>query len=193
MLTNLQKYQIILASKSPRRRELLEKLSIPFQCVTMGGIREDYPKDLPAAEVAEYLARLKADAYRSLITSNQMVITADTVVICEGDIFGKPASQQEAFGMIRRLSGRRHTVASGVSVITADRCESFTSETQVRFASLSDAEIEYYIDTFHPLDKAGAYGIQEWIGCAAVESIEGSFYNVMGLPLHRLYQVLKTF
>ncbi len=193
MLDNLKKYQILLASKSPRRRELLEQLRINFTIISLSGIEETYPADLPVTEVPLYLARLKADAYRKLIHGNEMIITADTVVIDNGKVLGKPKDHKEAARMLRELSGHSHEVATGVTVSTIDRSEAFVTRTEVKFAELTDQEIEYYIESFNPYDKAGAYGIQEWIGCVAVEYIKGSFYNVMGLPVQRLYEVLKSF
>lgn len=193
MLENLNKYQVLLASKSPRRRELMSQLRVPFSYVNIGGIKEDYPADMKAIDVPLYLSRLKAEAYRERIVSNELIITADTVVINNGHILGKPKDRDEARAMLRNLSGHTHEVATGVTITTADRIESFVSCTKVTFATLEDEEIEYYLDNFQPYDKAGSYGIQEWIGCVAVEGIEGSFYNVMGLPVHRLYRILKSF
>lgn len=193
MLDNLAGYRVILGSKSPRRRELLEQLGLSFECLTIDGIKEEYPKDIPVHEVPEYLSRLKADAYKVLIGERDLVITADTVVISEGKIFGKPRDEQEAVDMLLQLSGRVHEVVSGVTVMTRRRRESFSSVTRVRFDNITPEEACYYVSRYAPLDKAGAYGIQEWIGCVAVEGIEGSFYNVMGLPVNRLYHLLKKF
>ncbi|MBD5289416.1 MAG: septum formation protein Maf [Bacteroides sp.] len=192
MLRNLDKYTILLGSKSPRRRELLEMLRIPFNSIVIG-IKEEYPASLPLTEVPEYLARLKAQAFADRLDCRELIITADTVVICDQEILGKPRNAEDAGKMLRKLSGKSHLVVTGVCVSTADRTESFSSTTTVRFAELTDEEISYYVDNFMPLDKAGAYGIQEWIGGVAVSGIDGSFYNVMGLPIHRLYQLLKTF
>ena len=192
MLRNLDKYTILLGSKSPRRRELLEMLRIPFNSIVIG-IKEEYPASLPPTEVPEYLARLKAQAFADRLDCRELIITADTVVICDQEIFGKPRNAEDAGKMLRKLSGKSHLVVTGVCVSTADRTESFSSTTTVRFAELTDEEISYYVDNFMPLDKAGAYGIQDWIGGVAVSGIDGSFYNVMGLPIHRLYQLLKTF
>lgn len=191
MLDNLKKYDIILASKSPRRKELLGMLEVPFEIRVKEGINESYPEDKPVIEVAEYLSRLKGKAYSEDIKGNEMVITADTIVILDGKIYGKPKDRKDAIDMLMELQGRTHTVASGVCVATKDKIMSFTTTTEVTFASLSMEEAEWYVKKYHPLDKAGAYGIQEWIGCAAVARINGSFYNVMGLPVHQLYKVLK--
>lgn len=187
------KYKILLASKSPRRREILRLLNMPFTVVTIDGIDESYPDDLERSKVSEYIANKKADEFLKRIGDNEMIITADTVVICDGKILGKPKDAKEAEEMLRYLSGKTHTVTTGVTVATKEKRESFTAESFVTFAELSDEEIHYYVDTYHPFDKAGAYGIQEWIGAVAVAKIDGSFYNVMGLPVQRLYQVLKQF
>lgn len=192
-LANLSKYEILLASKSPRRRELLSSLRIPFHCISIGGIDESYPEDMPRNEVPLYLANKKADAYINEIKANDMVITADTLVIKEDTIYGKPKDADDAKRMLRELSGCVHKVVTGVCILTSDHRVGFTSETEVKFTELSDNDINYYVENFIPLDKAGAYGIQEWIGCIAVEWIKGSFYNVIGLPLHSLYQELKHF
>lgn len=191
MLDNLKKYDIILASKSPRRKELLEMLDVPFTIYTKDGIDETYPEDLAAEEVAEYLSRLKGTAYSEEIKNNELVITADTVVILDGKIYGKPRNEKDAIDMLMDLQGKTHTVATGVTIATKDQLISFSTYTGVTFAGISRDEAEYYVKKYQPLDKAGAYGIQEWIGCAAVERIEGSFYNVMGLPVHQLYNALK--
>lgn len=191
MLDNLKKYDIVLASKSPRRKELLEMLDVPFTIRVKEGIDESYPAGMAAVEVPEFLSRLKGNAYAEDIKNNEMVITADTVVILDGTIYGKPKDEKDAVDMLMQLQGRTHTVASGVCVATIDKIVSFTTTTEVTFAPLSGEEAEWYVAKYRPLDKAGAYGIQEWIGCAAVARIDGSFYNVMGLPVHQLYNVLK--
>lgn len=193
MLDNLKKYKVLLASKSPRRRELLEQLRVAFSTVTIGGISEDYPEDMDKMEVAEYLANHKAEAYRKIIKNNELIITADTLVICNGRIFGKPTSAEDAVRTLLELSGRSHYVVTGVCVMTSTKHRSFKVITEVLFSKITKEEAEYYVSNFTPLDKAGAYGIQEWIGCVAVEGINGSFYNVMGLPVNKLYQVLKEF
>ena len=187
------KYKILLASNSPRRREILEMLRIPFTVVTMEGIDESYPADMEPEKVSEYISGKKADAFLKRIGEKELIITADTVVICDGRILGKPKDSGEAERMLEFLSGKTHTVTTGVTIATKTRRVSFSVESHVTFADLTKDEIRYYVDTFHPLDKAGAYGIQEWIGGVAVARIEGSFYNVMGLPVHRLYQELKEF
>ncbi len=193
MLENLRKYNILLASKSPRRRELLGQLRIPFKVVTLGMIPENYPEELPAIEVAQYLSGIKADAYKDIIGEDELLIAADTVVVLDGKVYGKPEDGADAVRMLRELSGRVHQVATGVTIAAKDKRTSFTTVTDVKFADLTEDDIRYYVDNYAPLDKAGAYGIQEWIGCVAVESINGSYYNVMGLPVHRLYQELRLF
>ena len=193
MLDNIKNYKILLASKSPRRRELLAMMRIPLTAISTGGIKEEYPASLSPEEVPLYLSELKADAYSRHLNADELIITADTVVVCENRILGKPADEAEAIKMLRMLSGKTHRVISGVTISTVERRVSFSAITEVRFRHLSDEEISFYVECFQPLDKAGAYGIQEWIGGVAVESISGSFYNVMGLPVNRLYQELSKF
>lgn len=193
LLDNLKKYRVILASKSPRRQELIDTLRIPYTVVTIGGIDESYPDDMPPKEVPAYLAAKKGDEYARRLECDDLIITADTLVICDGRIMGKPKSIDEAVEMLMFLQGKTHIVVTGVCITTGERRSVFSSETKVTFATLTEEEARYYAETYTPLDKAGAYGIQEWIGSVAVESIEGSFYNVMGLPVNRLYRELKTF
>lgn len=193
MLENLSKYHILLASKSPRRNELLRMLRIPFNVIHSACVDETYPDTLPPAEIPQYLSEKKADAYLQRLQSNELIITADTVVVLGDKVLGKPHSPQEAVEMLMSLSGKTHQVVTGVTVACSDRRTSFTSTTEVKFSEISRREAQYYVDSFNPLDKAGAYGIQEWIGAIAVEGINGSFYNVMGLPVNRLYQELKLF
>lgn len=193
-LDNLSKYRIILASGSPRRRELMSLLDIDFEVNTSIDVDESHD-GISSREVAPFLSRVKADAYRALLTpdGNELVITADTVVILDDKVLGKPHDSSEAVEMLTALSGRVHEVITGVTVMTADKSVTFSATSKVEFAPLSTAEIEYYVNRFRPLDKAGAYGIQEWIGAAGIRGIDGSFYNVMGLPVHRLYETLKEF
>lgn len=193
MLDNLNKYDILLASASPRRRELLERLGIKFSIATNKDVDESYPDDMIAENVAPYISQSKATAYRADIKPNQLIITADTVVIAENKILGKPKNQDDAKNMLQLLSGNKHKVVTGVTISTIEKIITFSAITEVEFAPLSEKEIDFYIDTFRPFDKAGAYGIQEWIGCIGIKNINGSFYNVMGLPLHRLYTELKNF
>lgn len=191
MLDNLNKYNIILASASPRRRELLSGLGVSFETLCLPGIDESFPDSLPANEVAEYISVKKAEAYKQQMQTNQLIITADTVVVSENRILGKPHSRENAVEMLRFLSGKTHHVITGVTILTNDKQKTFSVSTDVTFADITDEEIYYYIDRYQPMDKAGAYGIQEWIGFIAVESISGSYFNVMGLPIQRLYQELK--
>lgn len=193
MLGNLRKYKILLASKSPRRRELLQQLRIPFNVITIGKIDESYPETTPLIDVPQYVSLVKADAYQNKICDDELIITADTMVICGNKILGKPKDNEEAAEMLRLLSGQTHRVATGVTISTRNKRTSFTTVTEVSFAEISEEDIQYYVQNFQPLDKAGAYGIQEWIGAVAVNSINGSYYNVMGLPVHRLYQELLLF
>ena len=191
MLSNLNDFDIVLASGSPRRRELLGGLGINFRVACLSDIDETYPNDLLANMVAEYLSKKKAEAYQKSLTDKQLIITADTVVITDSKILGKPADAADATRMLQALSGAVHQVVTGVTVMSAAKTVSFSATTNVRFATLSDEEIDYYISHYRPFDKAGAYGIQEWIGYIAVEGIDGSYFNVMGLPIQKLYTVLK--
>ncbi len=193
LLDDLKRYNVILASNSPRRRELLADLGIDFQVKTLKGVDESYPHDLPVLEIAEYISRKKAHAYKSQMSADQLIITADTVVILGDEVLGKPADDADARRMLHELSGKTHKVVTGVTIATTCNMKSFSAVTDVEFAPLSDEDINYYVDHYRPLDKAGAYGIQEWIGCMGVRHISGSFYNVMGLPLHRLYSELNQF
>lgn len=184
--------RLLLASKSPRRRQLLSQLGYPVEYITID-TDEHIDSPLPAAEVAEYLARRKAAAYPvENLKDDEVLVTADTVVVHDGMVLGKPATRDEAVGMLRSLSGKRHTVYTGVCLRSAGGYESFTESTDVFFRNLTDAEIGYYVDNYRPYDKAGAYGIQEWIGMTGVSRIEGCFYNVMGLPVARLYERLSS-
>ena len=191
LLQKLKQYNVILASNSPRRWELLADLGIEFQVRTLEGIDESYPHDLPVLEIAEYISRKKAHAYQAEMADDELIITADTVVILGDEVLGKPKDADDARRMLRELSGKTHKVVTGVTIVTATATRSFSAVTDVEFAELSDEDINYYVDNYRPLDKAGAYGIQEWIGCMGVCHINGSFYNVMGLPLHRLYTELE--
>lgn len=190
LFDNIREYRVILGSGSPRRKELLAMLDIDFEVRSAGDVDESYPADLPTEEVPLYLARKKSSAFLSGLRENELVITADTVVICDNNVLGKPADTEEAFRMLKMLSGRKHAVVTGITVATREIQISDTAITEVEFAPLSDETIREYIGRYRPLDKAGAYGIQEWIGAVAVKGINGSFYNVMGLPLHLLTTLL---
>ena len=193
MLDNLNKYKLILASNSPRRKDLLAGLGVKYEVRTLPDVDESYPSTLQGGDIPQYISKTKADAYRSLLQQDELMITADTIVWLDGMVLGKPRNREEAIDMLRRLSGRTHHVYTGVSITTATRQHSFTVGTEVRFANLTDEEIVYYVDTYQPLDKAGAYGVQEWIGYIGVEHIAGSYFNVMGLPIQRLYNELRCF
>lgn len=187
-----QKYNILLASASYRRRELLSQLGVKYLLVKPSQEEERVPSDICAEEVSEYLACQKSDAYKDL-KDNDLLITADTTVIIDDKILGKPHDYSEAFQMLKLLSGRTHVVVTGVCLRSVEKVVSFSVRTDVTFSRLDDEEIRFYVENFKPYDKAGAYGIQEWIGKVAVEGINGSFYNVMGLPVQRLYRELKKF
>lgn len=181
--------KIILASNSPRRKELLKGLDVDFEVRVINDIDEHYPHDLPAQEVAQYIASEKADAYP--IDGKELLITADTIVVIGNEILGKPKDETEAFDMLKKLSGKTHRVITGVCLTTVKEQRKFDVCTEVTFKELSDDEINYYISHYHPLDKAGAYGIQEWIGYIGVTALHGSYFNVMGLPVQRIYQELS--
>ncbi|MBQ0120333.1 MAG: septum formation protein Maf [Bacteroidales bacterium] len=191
MLDNLNKYDIVLASNSPRRRELLAGLGVKFRVETIKGLDETYDPAMPLNEVAAFLSQLKASAYT--LAPGELIITADTIVLAGDEVMGKPADRDDAHRMLRKLSGCSHEVITGVTVATQDKKVTFSNVTQVTFAAMTDEEIYHYIDTYAPFDKAGAYGIQEWIGYMGVTGINGCFYNVMGLPVNHLYTVLKEF
>lgn len=183
------KYRLILGSKSPRRQELLGSLDFPFR-VEVRSVDETFPPNLPVDKLAEFIAEKKAEAFTDL-ERDELVITSDTVVVCNGIALAKPASAEEAKGMLRMLSGKTHQVITGVCLKTPEDQRSFSETTHVQFDELSEEEIDYYIEKYRPFDKAGSYGIQEWIGMIGIKGIEGDYYNVMGLPLNRLYRELK--
>lgn len=190
MLENLQSYQIVLGSASPRRKELLAGLGFEFEVQTID-VDESYPNYLRGVRIPMYLAEKKADALQHKLTDNSLLITADTIVLLEEQVLGKPKDKEEARRMLKRLSGKNHLVITGVCISSANRRRTFNAVSEVRFSILKDNEINHYLDTFAPYDKAGSYGIQEWIGYIGVEQINGSFYNVMGLPVQRLFCELK--
>ena len=193
MLDNLKEYKIILASNSPRRKELLGGLGIVYEVKTMPDIDESYPEGLGCEEIPMYIARAKADAYLPMINNNELIITADTIVWLNGLVMGKPKNETEACDMLRRLSGHTHQVVTGVCITTRNKQKCFATVTDVTFANLSEEEIKHYVTQYKPMDKAGAYGIQEWIGFVGVQNISGSYFNVVGLPIQRLYSELKEF
>lgn len=189
---NLMSRPIILASKSPRRSQLLREAGFDFR-VESFDVDESFPPDMPPEEVAPWLAQRKAEAAAHLILKDEIILTADSVVILEGTIYNKPADYQEAFGMIRALSGKQHTVITGVCLLSKEKEKVLAGVTKVWFSELSDEEIDYYIKTCAPFDKAGSYGAQDWIGHCKITRIEGTFQNVMGLPVDLVYAALQTF
>ncbi len=194
LLPNLAGYTILLASQSPRRQELLNGLGLPFSLCVKDGIDETIPSYIPVSQAAEYLAHMKSEAYADELTDGKtIVITADTIVVIGDRILGKPKDATDAADMLRLLSGKEHQVMTGVAIKSAEKTVSFTSTTRVWFKSLTDGEIEHYISHYSPFDKAGAYGIQEWIGFVGIEKVEGSYFNVVGLPIQKVYVELGKF
>ncbi|MGE4587103.1 MAG: Maf family nucleotide pyrophosphatase [Mangrovibacterium sp.] len=191
-LKNLEKYRLVLASGSPRRQHLLRELGLDFE-IRPAHLEEFYPPELGMTAIPVYLAELKADALREGMKDNELLITADTIVWKDDKVLGKPRDREEAVAMLQGLSGAKHQVITGMHLLSAKRKVSFHAVTEVCFDELGLDEISYYVDHYRPYDKAGAYGIQEWIGFVGINRIEGSFYNVMGMPLHKLYQHLKNF
>jgi septum formation protein len=193
MFENLKNYHIILASNSPRRRELLGGLGLPFEVKVLPDIEESYPNDLTVSQIAEFISTEKAAAYRELMADNDLIITADTVVIVGDEVMGKPVDAADARRMLKKLSGVTHQVTTGVCLTTKTNQRHFSVTTDVTFKQLTDEEINHYIEVYKPYDKAGAYGIQEWIGYVGVTCLHGSYFNVMGLPVQRIYNELATF
>lgn len=189
----LKDYRLLLASHSPRRQQLLSDCGLDYRLIDKYDVEEVYPPTLAAVKVPLFLAQLKSEAYPAPLAPNEILLTADTVVVLDGEVLGKPGDRADAAQMLGRLSGRRHTVVTGVTLRSAERMHTFSAESGVWFRRLTDEEIAYYLDTFRPYDKAGSYGIQEWIGYAAIERIDGSFYNVMGLPIQKVYVELEKF
>lgn len=184
-------YRIILASNSPRRKELLAGLGLDFEVKVLPDITEFYPPSVPVSDIAEYIAREKAMAYRDYIKDDELVLTADTIVVVGDEVLGKPIDEADAARMLRKISNRTHQVVTGVCMNTKTRHRGFSVFTDVTFKELSDKEIDYYVSNYHPMDKAGAYGIQEWIGYIGVTSLRGSYFNVMGLPVQRIWSELQ--
>lgn len=189
-LDNLNKYKVILASNSPRRKELLAGLGVDYEVRTLPDVDESYPETLKGADIPLYIAKEKADAYLGMMQPGELIITADTIVWLDDKVLGKPRDREEALQMLRDMSGRTHEVFTGVCLTTTEWQRSFAAQTEVRFSPLSEEEITYYVDKYKPMDKAGAYGVQEWIGFIGVENISGSYYNIMGLPVQKLYREL---
>lgn len=192
VLPNLKQYKIVLCSNSPRRKELMRGLGLDFQTRVIDGIDESYDKSLPGEDIAKIISEKKAESYKATMSSDELIITADTIVYVDGELLGKPQDRLDAIRMLKMLSGKSHDVITGVCIQTQTKSTSFSVKTKVTFAQMTDDEINFYIDNHKPYDKAGAYGIQEWIGYIGVESIEGSYFNVMGLPVQKLYSVLKN-
>ena len=186
-------YKLLRASNSPRREELLRGIDIDFEIKVLPNIDESYPLDLPVEEVAEFVAQMKAKSYISILKEDELLITADTVVVLDGTIYGKPINKKDAAEMLRSLSGRTHRVISGVCLTSITKQTSFSVASDVEFEQLTVEEIEYYIERYSPFDKAGSYGVQEWIGYIGVKHINGSYFNIMGLPIQRLYRELISF
>ena len=194
LLQNLiSDYSVVLASNSPRRKELLAGLDIPYTVAALPDVDESYPPHLTAEEIPLYISRKKSEAYRPFMDENTLLITADTIVWLDNEVFGKPENCDHARRMLQTLSGKTHQVITGVTIATKEKEQSFAALSKVTFARLQDDEIDYYLEHYHPYDKAGAYGVQEWIGYIGVERIEGSYFNVMGLPIQHLYRELKRF
>lgn len=188
----LNSYRVILASRSPRRQQLLKELGVKFDTV-IRDFEETFPEGLTGEEIARFVAHSKAVSFRDEIADNEIVITADTIVWCNNQVLGKPVDKQDAFRILKEISGNTHEVITGVSIFSKKKEVTFSDSTKVTFEVLSDDDINYYIDKYKPYDKAGAYGIQEWIGIVACSKIEGSYFNVVGLPVQRLYFELKNF
>lgn len=193
LLELLRGYRIILASGSPRRQELLRALGLEYILYTDTRMDEEYPSHLKGKDIPEYLAKKKSDAYGKELGQDEILITADTIVYQDDEVLTKPIDRDDAISILEKISGNEHHVYTGVCLRSSNKEHSFVASTLVRFGELSMKEIEYYIDNFKPYDKAGAYGIQEWIGFVGVEEIHGSYFNVMGLPIHLLYRELESF
>lgn len=191
MLDNLKKYKVILASASPRRRELLAGLDVEFEVRALPDVDESFPPELQGGDIPLHISKKKADAYRPVMAADELVITADTIVWLDGVALGKPVDEADARRMLRNMSGKTHSVFTGVAITTKDSQRCFVAQSDVTFAQLTDDEIDYYIAKYRPMDKAGSYGAQEWIGYIGMSNIVGSYFNVMGLPVQRLFSELK--
>ena len=187
------RWKIILASNSPRRKELLSGIDVDFEVRVLKNIDESYPSGLPTKEIAAYISKKKAAAYLATMADDELVITADTIVVLGDEVMGKPKDDADACRMLHELSGKTHQVITGVTLTTKEKQVSFSVETDVTFKQLSEEEINYYVKKYQPFDKAGSYGIQEWIGHIGVTGLKGSYFNVMGLPVQRIYEALKIF
>lgn len=189
----ISNYKVLLASNSPRREELLRGIDIDFEVKVLPDIDESYPDNIPSEEIAEFVAIKKAKPYAASLHEDELLLTADTIVLLEDTVLGKPANKKEAKQMLRQLSGKTHRVITGVCLTSTKKQTSFSATSDVEFGKLTDQEIEYYVERYSPMDKAGAYGVQEWIGYVAVKQINGSYYNIMGLPIQRVYRELIKF
>ncbi|NPA45258.1 MAG: septum formation protein Maf [Chlorobi bacterium] len=192
-MQNLKNKKILLASKSPRRKQLLKDAGFNFEIITSKEVEEIIPNNIRNNEVAIYLSELKANAYKNDLSENEILISADTIVCLENKILGKPKDYDDAFKMLSNLSGKEHKVITGVTICSNKKQVSFSDETSVKFKNLTNNEINYYITNYKPFDKAGSYGIQEWIGYIGITEIKGSYFNVMGLPVHKVYEQLNKF
>ena len=192
IIDRLNQFRIILASRSPRRQQLLSEMGLNFD-VVIKEFEETYPEGLTGEEIARHIAFEKASLFKNQINDNEIVITADTIVWCNNKVLGKPAGASEAVKILKEISGNTHEVITGVCIVSAHKEITFSETSKVTFGKMQEDEIEYYVRNFKPYDKAGAYGIQEWIGIVACSRIEGSFFNVVGLPVHRLYSELEKF
>ncbi|MDR1984855.1 MAG: Maf family nucleotide pyrophosphatase [Prevotellaceae bacterium] len=193
LIDDIKKYNIILASQSPRRVELMHGLGLNFTQVKLSDVDESYPDDLHKNEIPVHVAQKKSDSYTKKFNDNDILITVDTIVWCNGEMFGKPKDKNDAFRMLKAISNNTHEVLTGVCLRSATKTREFVVTSTVHFKSLTTDEIDFYIDNYQPYDKAGAYGIQEWIGFIGLTKIEGSYFNVMGLPTQNLYQELENF
>ncbi len=193
MLQNVKGKKVILASKSPRRHFLLGELGIDFEIVENHDVDEDYPLDMKPEKIPVYLAKKKAAGFSGILSNDSILITADTIVWCKGKVLSKPEDKEDAFRILKKLSGNKHTVITGVCIKSLSKEVTFIATTDVYFATLTEEEIDHYLEEYKPYDKAGAYGIQEWIGYIGIEKINGSYFNVMGLPIQKLYHELKKF
>lgn len=193
ILKNIENKRILLASKSPRRKQLLEDAGFKFETITSKEVEEIIPKDIANSDVAIFLSELKANAYKPDLKENEILISADTIVCLENKILGKPKDYNDAFKMLMALSGKKHKVITGVTICSLKKQVSFADVTSVKFKKLSENEINYYITNYKPFDKAGSYGIQEWIGYIGITKIKGSYFNVMGLPVQKVYEALSKF
>lgn len=193
MCLDLSGFDVILASNSPRRKELLSGLGIKYRVKVLPDIDESYPANICGAEIPVYIAKQKACAYKDYLTDKTLLLTADTIVLSDDVVYGKPTDLDDACGMLRELSGKTHLVITGVCITSLRKQHAFAVQSEVRFTQLDNDEIAYYVNKYKPLDKAGAYGIQEWIGYVGIEYISGSYFNIMGLPVQKLYQELKLF